>query len=123
MITLLKDLSDKALMDSLQNVVRDERHAVVMSLECLLEITSRDLPARLGYPSLFAFLTRHCKLSESCASKRGTALAAARRFPEVLALLRDGKLHPSPSVADAPANPVVETHAYLSPLRQPTNVT
>jgi hypothetical protein len=89
----LKDLSDKALVDSLQHVVRDERHAIVMSLEFLLEITSRDLPARLVYPSLFAFLTRYCKLSESCASKRGTALAVARRFPEILALLRDGKLH------------------------------
>ena len=93
MTIILKDLSDKALMDSLRGVIGDERKAIVLSIECLLEITSRDLPARLGYPSLFAFLTRHCRLSESCASKRGSALGVVRRYPEVLMLLRDGKLH------------------------------
>jgi hypothetical protein len=90
---ILKGLSDTALMDSLRGVIGDERKAIVLSIECLLEITSRDLPARLGYPSLFAFLTGHCRLSESCASKRGSALGVVKRYPEVLAFLRDGKLH------------------------------
>jgi hypothetical protein len=90
---MVKTLSDKGLMETFDNAKRQERQAIGLSLTCLIEITERDLPARLGYSSLFSFLTRHQKLSESSASKRLAALGLVRRFPDVLALIESGEIH------------------------------
>jgi hypothetical protein len=88
-----KALNDKDLVTYFENTMRRERRLVAESVRLLIEIVRRDLHARLGYPSVFAMLRERCHLSESCASKRASAAAAARLYPEVLDLLEQGTLN------------------------------
>jgi 5-methylcytosine-specific restriction endonuclease McrA len=86
-------LTDKDLVTHFENTTRHERRLVAESVRLLIEIVRRDLHARLGCPSMFAMLRERCHLSESCASKRASAAAAARAYPEVLDLLEQGTLN------------------------------
>jgi hypothetical protein len=88
-----KYMTDKDLVTHFENTMRHERRLVAESVRLLIEIVRRDLHARLGYPSVFAMLRDRCHLSESCASKRASAAAAARAYPEVLDLLEQGTLN------------------------------
>jgi 5-methylcytosine-specific restriction endonuclease McrA len=88
-----KSMTDRDLVTHFENTMRHERRLVAESVRLLIEIVRRDLHARLGYPSVFAMLRERCHLSESCASKRASAAAAARAYPEVLALLEQGALN------------------------------
>ncbi len=88
-----KAMTDKDLVAHFENTMHHERHLIAESVRLLIEIVRRDLHARLGYPSVFALLRERCHLSESCASKRASAAAAARAYPEVLDLLEQGSLN------------------------------
>ena len=69
-ILAAKKLSDTDLTAALYKAIASERSHVADSIACLIEITARDLHTRLGASSLFVYLTRDLKLSESSASKR-----------------------------------------------------
>lgn len=86
----LKFMSDNDLVQSCGDALRRERASVTMSIALLGEIVRRDLHTRLGYPSVYAMLTKRFKMAESCASKRSAAVAVARRFPDVMALIESG---------------------------------
>lgn len=88
-----KNLSDADLMETLKKTIAAERSNIAASIACLIEITARDLHTRLGASSLFVYLTRELKLSESSASKRCAAIRAVRDFPQILPLIQSGRLH------------------------------
>ena len=88
-----KKLSDTDLTAALHKAIASERSNIAASIACLIEITARDLHTRLGASSLFVYLTRDLKLSESSASKRCAAVRAIRQFPEMLDLIQCGRLH------------------------------
>ena len=88
-----KKLSDADLTTTLKKAIAAERRNIAASIACLIEITARDLPTRMGASSLFVYLTRELKMSESSASKRCAAIRAVRDFPEILPLIQSGGLH------------------------------
>ena len=88
-----KNLSDADLTETLKKTIAAERSNIAASIACLIEITARDLHIRLGASSLFVYLTRELKLSESSASKRCAAIRAVRDFPQILPLIQSGRLH------------------------------
>jgi hypothetical protein len=58
----------------------------------LADFDEKRVWAELGYPSLFAFLTKGLGLSAGAAQYRKTAAELIRRYPEVEPALRTGKL-------------------------------
>ncbi len=92
-ISTAKNLSDTDLTETLKKTIAAERSNIAASIACLIEITARDLHIRLGASSLFVYLTREVKLSESSASKRCAAIRAVRDFPQILPLIQSGRLH------------------------------
>ena len=92
-ISTAKNLSDADLTETLKKTIAAERSNIAASIACLIEITARDLHIRLGASSLFVYLTREVKLSESSASKRCAAIRAVRDFPQILPLIQSGRLH------------------------------
>jgi hypothetical protein len=92
-MNVMKQLTDKDLMGSLEAVVRQERANVAHSIRLIGEIVRRDLHTRLGYSSVYGMLTQRFRMSESCASKRAAAVAAARRYGDVLGLVESGALN------------------------------
>ena len=92
-ISATKKLSDADLTTTLKKAIAAERNNIAASIACLIEITARDLHSRLGASSLFVYLTRELKMSESSASKRCAAIRAVRDFPQLLPLIQSGCLH------------------------------
>ena len=92
-IDATKKLSDADLTTTLKKAIAAERRNIAASIACLIEITARDLHTRLGASSLFVYLTRELKMSESSASKRCAAIRAVRDFPQILPLIQSGYLH------------------------------
>ena len=92
-ILAAKKLSDTDLTAALHKAIASERTNIAASIACLIEISARDLHTRLGASSLFVYLTRDLKLSESSASKRCAAVRAIRQFPEMLGLVQSSRLH------------------------------
>ena len=88
-----KKLSDADLTTTLKKAIAAERCNIAASIACLIEITARDLHTRMGATSLFVYLTRELKMSESSASKRCAAIRAVRDYPEMLPLIQSGGLH------------------------------
>jgi hypothetical protein len=88
-----KKLSDADLTMTLKKAIAAERNNIATSIACLIEITARDLHTRMGASSLFVYLTRELRMSESSASKRCAAIRAVRDFPEILPLIQSGRLH------------------------------
>lgn len=88
-----KTLSDKDLVTTLETAIVRERSSVAASIHLLGEMVRRDLHTRLGYSSVYALLTQRFRLSESCASKRAAAVAATRRYPEILGMVERGALN------------------------------
>jgi len=92
-IDATKKLSDAELTTTLKKAIAAERFNIATSVACLIEITARDLHIRMGAPSLFVYLTRELRMSESSASKRCAAIRAVRNFPEIMPLIQSGGLH------------------------------
>src|SRR5687767_4938253 len=85
--------SDLEHASRLSELYARERDSMVAFLLSLAEFDSDRKWERLGYNSLFAFLTAHLKMSESTAGFRVRAVRVISRFgPQVAAALRDGKL-------------------------------
>ena len=58
-------------------------------IEALLECQRSESHLALGYSSIFDFLVRHLHYSNAAASRRYKAMKCARRFPQVLTMLRE----------------------------------
>jgi 5-methylcytosine-specific restriction endonuclease McrA len=85
-------LSDSDLLFHMQLAVRGERAMTIKVLHHLNEIQRRKLYLELGYRSLFDYCIRRLKYSASAAGRRIQAARCIRRYPEVLALLREREL-------------------------------
>lgn len=86
-------LSDLDLLSHFDRLVTRDRATTAELLDCLGEIDTRRLYRSAGYPSMFVFCVREYGMSEDMAYKRIRAARTARRFPAVLAMIADGRLH------------------------------
>ena len=76
-------LSNVELISELERLFQREKRLGDAILLGLKEIQQRRLFLELGYPSMFEFLVKHYKLSESSAYQRVAALKLMQALPEV----------------------------------------
>jgi len=100
--SVLHDVSDEVLLRRLGDLVRSSRRTECELVAHLGEVDARRLFARAAVPSMFAYCTHELHLSEAEAYLRIAAARAARRYPVLLALLEDGRLHLSAIARLAP---------------------
>ena len=83
-------MTDADLLAEARRAAASERAATAELVALLAEVDARRLYLGQGYPSMFIYCTRALLLSEHAAYARIAAARASRRFPSMLALLRDG---------------------------------
>lgn len=71
----------------------EERVVIADLVACLAEVDSRRLVREKDWPSLFDCCVYSLHWSESAAYRRIRAARAVRRYPVILEMLRDGRLH------------------------------
>jgi 5-methylcytosine-specific restriction endonuclease McrA len=86
-------LDDQALISSLRKVLSFERRATASLVEHLAEFDTRGLYRDAGYSSLFAYCVEALQMSEAESYARIHAARLTRRFPALLAHLRQGMLN------------------------------
>jgi 5-methylcytosine-specific restriction endonuclease McrA len=89
---LVQSISDEQLLRDLKEAAAHERNATARLIALLAEMDVRRLYLAEGYSSLFMYCTRCLHLSEHASYGRIEAARAARKFPVVLQLLRDGSI-------------------------------
>src|SRR5262245_51832591 len=89
----LKVVPDDELLRRLIDLVAQSHRVEADLVAHIGEVDERKLFARLAFPSMFAYCTEGLHLSEAEAYRRITVARAARRYPALLAMLRDGRLH------------------------------
>lgn len=92
-LTHLKSLSDDDLLARLSDAVNDSRRVEAQLVAHIAEVDARRLYAREAWPSMHAYCTGALHLSDAEAYFRITAARALRRFPVLLAMLEDGRIH------------------------------
>ncbi|MCB0317747.1 MAG: HNH endonuclease [Bdellovibrionales bacterium] len=88
----LEKLTDKELLNKTIELASKERLAKAELLVHLAEVDRRELYLSEGYSSMFDYLVRALKFSESAASKRIKAVRAISTNPEAIELLKTGEL-------------------------------
>ncbi len=86
-------LSNAALLERLGEVTGRDRTTTAEMLAVLAEVERRKLHRPAGYPSLFRYCVDVLRMSGDMAYKRIQVSRAARRFPQLLDLIADGRLH------------------------------
>lgn len=89
---LLQHVADRVLLDQLKKLVAQERGTLANLLAHLAEVDSRRLYAPEGYAAMHLYCEGALGLGENAAARRLTAARLARRHPEVLAAVADGRL-------------------------------
>jgi 5-methylcytosine-specific restriction endonuclease McrA len=89
----LKSVPDDELLRRLCALLKDSRRIEADLIAHIAEVDARRLYAREAAPSMFAYCTERMHLSEPEAALRIRVARTARRHPEVLTMLRDGKIH------------------------------
>ena len=89
----LAHLSDAVLRHELIAAVARDRITTAELLAHIAEFDARKLYVPEGYSSMHAYCVEELHLSEDAAAKRIQAARAARRFPDLLAALAEGRLH------------------------------
>ena len=89
----LARLSDEDLLAAVNRLARCERNATADLIAHLAELDARRLYLGAGFASLFVYCIVVLRLSEHEAYNRIEAARAARRFPVILDLLRDGSVN------------------------------
>src|SRR5689334_19307869 len=85
-------LSDADLLSTVKVAAASERAETANLIALIAEFDARRLYLDQGYSSMFAFCTRALHLSEHAAYLRIEAARAARRFPQILDRVADGRL-------------------------------
>ena len=98
----LETISDDALLARLGELVGRSRRAEAELIWHLAEVDRRRLYLREACPSMHVYATLRLHLSEAEAYLRITVARLSRRFPVVLAMLADGRLHLSALAKLAP---------------------
>jgi 5-methylcytosine-specific restriction endonuclease McrA len=89
----LAHLTDDILLRRGSTLVARDRAITASLLAHLAEVDRRRLYLALGHPSMFAYAVEALHLSESAAYRRIHAARAARKFPRLLTLVAEGRLH------------------------------
>jgi hypothetical protein len=116
-------LTNTELTEELARLARSGRDTTVCLVTHLAEFEARDLHLAAGFPSLFAYCTEVLRLSEHEAYHRILAARTARRYPRILAMLREGRLNLTtvrliaPLLTEANAGQVLDEAAGLSKRR------
>ncbi len=88
----LRGLSDKNLLENLNDLVHGEREITLKVLHHLREVERRHLYAKLSYSSLFEYAVKELKYSESAAQRRISSMRLLREIPEIEAKVESGAL-------------------------------
>lgn len=91
-ITGCEHLSDDELLAGAKRLAAEERGTTEKLLRHLSEIGHRKLHERERYATLFLYCLRELKLSEAESWRRSVVAEAARRYPVIYDLVRDGEL-------------------------------
>jgi hypothetical protein len=91
-ITLPSHLSDHDLMTAVPTLVGREHEATAHLIAHLAEVDVRELHVPAGFSSLFMYCHEGLGFSEDAAYNRKTAAQVARRYPEIVDMLADGRL-------------------------------
>jgi hypothetical protein len=86
-------LSDNALLEAIVRHNRTETTAAATVVGHLAELEARELHLALGFRSLYGYCRRILHLAEHEAYNRMLVARVARRFPVVVAMLAEGRLH------------------------------
>lgn len=86
-------LSDDELTAELTRLASCGRKTTVSEITHLMEFDARKLHLGMGFGSLFAYCTEVLRFSENETCNRIRAARAARKFPVILDLLRDGSVN------------------------------
>jgi hypothetical protein len=89
----LQSISDDDLLLRLSELVQQSRRVEADLVAHIGEVDERRLFARRACSSMFAYATEILHLSEAEAYLRIAVARAARRFPVLLCMLGDGRLH------------------------------
>jgi hypothetical protein len=93
LMTDSRHLTDDELIARIAAVAGTERTATATLIIHLAELESRNLHLAQGFRSLFGYCRHVLHCSEHEAYNRMEAVHAARRFPVILAMLAEGRLH------------------------------
>jgi hypothetical protein len=88
----LSTMSDREVVERLQDLLREERRLTAAVLLHLAEVEARELHLRAACSSMYAYCTRVLGMSEDQAFKRIRAARVARRFPVVARAVEEGRL-------------------------------
>ncbi len=89
----LSRLSDDELLIRLSNVLKQSRRVESELVAHIAEVDERRMYVREACPSMFSYGTDVLHLSEAEAYLRIAAARASRRYPALLTMLDDGRLH------------------------------
>ena len=89
----LKSLSDDELLARLSDVSKQSRRVEMVLVAHIAEVDRRRLYAREALPSMFRYCTDVLHLSEAAAYRRIRAARLSRKYPVVLTMLEDGRIH------------------------------
>lgn len=89
----METTTNEQLVDGLTQLIRKDRHHVVLMLRYIAEIDERKAWAAQACSSMFAFLVQRFHMSEEEVYARIGAARAARRFPEIFDMVERGELH------------------------------
>ena len=113
-------LADHEVLPRLATLVEHDRATTAEMLVLIGRAEARRLYAPTEYPSLFRYCVGRLRMSEDMAWKRIQAARAVRKFPAILAMLADGRLHLTAVVRLAPhltrdnAGELLQATAHLS---------
>ncbi len=88
----LKTLTSDRLLSETKMIVNEERRITAKLIEHLTEINQRLLFLKLGYSSLFEFVTKELGLSESAAQRRIQAMRLMQDLPDTRQAYENGSL-------------------------------
>ncbi len=89
----LRSLTDDALLHRLSDLVAQSRRVEWVLVAHIAEVDARRLFAREASPSMIQYCIDVLHLSEGEAYRRITAARLSRKYPVILAMLEDGRLH------------------------------
>src|SRR5262245_25099760 len=88
----LKYKNNQVLVSELSCLVKQERELLTKILHYLKELDARKLYLKLGYSSLFSYVTEALGYSEAAAQRRIYAMRLIRDLPEVEDKIESGKI-------------------------------
>lgn len=89
----ISKLTNEEVWRRFLSLAAEERVVIADLVACLAEVDSRTLVRKRDWPSLFEYCVYSLHWSESAAYRRIRAARAVRRYPIILDMLRDGRLH------------------------------